>query len=62
MTLDDALNILADFHTRDDDVAGFRVHKMGIYGAHWSPSDYIEAWKTVRAYLHRSVEPGEQDQ
>lgn len=59
MTLDQALNILADFHTRDDDQVGFVVHmSAGHHYAPWrSDADYVTAWRTVRAHLRRSIEP-----
>lgn len=60
MTLDLALRVLADVHTRDDLQFGFIVSA----GAHpydhltpWSPSDYLEAWRVVRAHLGLQVEP-----
>jgi hypothetical protein len=56
MSLERALNILADFHTRDDSFAGFTVHQTG-YDMRWSQHDYVEAWKVVRVYIHRETEP-----
>lgn len=53
MELVEALHILADIHTRDDDRAGFVV----VAGAQWLPyvspwmqEQYVEAWKVVRQH------------
>ena len=60
MPLSKALHILADIHTRDDDVTGFTVqHGAGWhpYLSRWSQDDYIRAWAAVRAHIHLQTEP-----
>jgi hypothetical protein len=59
MTLEKALYILASTHTRDDDLMGFVVEWAPSPSYAWqhSQSDYIEAWKTVRAHIHFQTEP-----
>lgn len=47
MGLVDALRLLSDCHTRDDDLAGFVVHSHGDLMFH-SQADYIRAWEAVR--------------
>jgi hypothetical protein len=56
MELDLALVILADGHTRDDELAGFVVHQSRDTWSRWSDAEYIGAWKTVREYLHLPVQ------
>lgn len=58
MTLFDALRILANCHTRDDDWVGFCVESTV---APWSVSehsqgDYIKAWGVVREQMHMQTE------
>lgn len=60
MTLNEALSILADVHTRDDAYTGFVV----MAGATWRPHEYkcsqaqyILAWETVRKEIHLQTEP-----
>lgn len=59
MTLEKALHILANAHTRDDDLTGFVVEYVPSleYRVEFTRSDYIEAWKTVRAHIHLQTEP-----
>jgi len=57
--LDQALRILAEVHTDQDDVTGFVVH-MGAtpeMRAPWHHKHYAEAWKAVRAHLGLPVDP-----
>ena len=64
MKLKEALNVLADIHTRDNDFAGFTVHMCSsTFNAPWrTGSDYVEAWKTVRKHLGRNVDPAREDE
>jgi len=58
MPLGRALHILADIHTKDDDVTGFVVSMVGwshLYGV--SQPDYVRAWESVRAHIHLQTEP-----
>ena len=59
MTLDRALYILAQVHTRDDVQTGFNVQMgaMPDYFAPCSHSEYVEAWKAVREHVHLQTEP-----
>lgn len=55
-SLDEALTILADIHTRAD-ASGFSVNMAGdLVMSRWSRHDYIEAWEAVRAHLHRQAD------
>lgn len=60
MTLDQALHVLAEIHTKDDDATGFVL----LIGAHandyrtqWTQADHIEAWRVVRQHLHMQTQP-----
>lgn len=55
MDTDRALAILADSHTRDDDLVGFVVEAGGAPAPWISMSDYLEAWKVVRRHIGRQV-------
>jgi hypothetical protein len=59
MTLDKALHILAEVHTRDDDLTGFVVEWAPSPSFMWqfSKAEYFEAWRTVRAHIHYQTEP-----
>jgi hypothetical protein len=59
MTLNEALHILADHHTCDDDVTGYTVETTpkSWHASHWSQADYINAWRVVREHLHLQTEP-----
>ena len=59
VTLNEALRVLADFHTRDDAVTGFVVetHPRSFDASFWTQADYIQAWKLVRERLHMQTEP-----
>jgi hypothetical protein len=61
MSLDKALFILADTHTRDDDLAGFVVMAGARPEFRFSQSDYIQAWGTVRRHLHMPVDPKQEE-
>jgi hypothetical protein len=56
MTLIEALNILADSHTRDDHAVGFTVSAMADQ-FQASRAEYVEAWGVVRKHLGRPVRP-----
>lgn len=59
MTLYDALRVLAESHTRDDNQVGF-VIVAGIpspYTSRHSPEDYYTAWKVLREQLHMQTKP-----
>lgn len=56
MTLEHALRILADCHTRDDALSGFVV-EMSPH-MHWhSQHDYIQAWAELRKHIGLQVDP-----
>lgn len=59
MTLDEALQILAESHTRDDDFSGFTVESTRDPLGRWTRYEYVEAWKAVRQHLHLQTEPKE---
>lgn len=51
MSLDDAIDLILEMHTRDDDLAGFTL----MLGApapemHWRGADYLRAWRTLWRY------------
>src|SRR5262245_4845293 len=58
LTLFDALRLLADAHTRGNDVTGFVVETAA------SPvvdsKDYVRAWRTVREQLRLQTMPKEE--
>lgn len=56
MTLDRALVILADVHTRDDDLAGFLVEVGPTFMLRYGQDEYIEAWRIVREHIRRVEE------
>jgi hypothetical protein len=60
MTLDKALHILAEIHTRQDVRSGFciLVGASPETNAPWiKPSDYVAAWKAVREQLNLPTKP-----
>ena len=60
MTLDKALSILAEVHTRQDVRAGFciLVGASPETNAPWiKHSDYVAAWERVRDELHLPTKP-----
>ena len=57
MTLETALGLLADCHTRDDDLAGFVVFPPSDYRSGWHAQNYVTAWEVVRRHLCRNVSP-----
>lgn len=60
MTLFDALRILAETHTRDDDLTGFVIMSgAGPFSpmCPHPPGRYNEAWDTVREQLHMQTFP-----
>ena len=58
MTLYEALNVLADCHTRPDDLAGFTYNGVADTMMH-GHARHLEAWETVLRELGRlpPVEP-----
>lgn len=60
MTLDKALQVLADIHTKDDHQVGF-VFMVGATAQNgmtrWSVNDHLQAWRAVREHLHMQVDP-----
>jgi hypothetical protein len=57
MALAEALLLLADLFTRDDDRAGFVIVAGGRMDA-WRPQrDMVRAWAAVRRHLGLPVEP-----
>ncbi len=62
MSLDEAMHIITETHTRDDRQAGFVVEVGASYHSptcRWSPDEYMEAWRTMRRHLHLRTEPRE---
>lgn len=58
MTLNEALHILVQIHTRDDDGVGFTFSHIADVTLPWfSSTEYAEAWRTVREHLHLPTEP-----
>lgn len=60
MRLHEALRILADIHTKDDDQTGFVFlvgANAGDYRTSWSQAEHLEAWSVVRKHLHMQTEP-----
>ena len=58
MPLSKALYILADVHTRDDDVTGFVILAGATpHYSQWSTGDYMRAWEALRAHIHLQTEP-----
>lgn len=59
MPLSKALYILAEFHTKDDDLMGFviEMHPSDPYMnlTPFTRDDYYRAWESVRAHINRSV-------
>ena len=57
MTLDKALSILANVHTKEDYRVGFTVESSPSLPHRWSGYEYVTAWKTVRKHLHLPIDP-----
>lgn len=60
MPLSKAVYVLADIHTRDDNVTGFVVlggATPSMTGYKWTDSDYLRAWESLRAHSHMQIEP-----
>ena len=60
MELAEALDILANIHTRDDDAVGFVVlagAQWRPYESQWSQDQYIEAWGVVRRHTFMQTKP-----
>lgn len=60
MTLFEALHVLAETHTRDDDVTGFVIMVGASPASPMSPHPverYNEAWNIVREQLHMKTFP-----
>ena len=56
MTLTEALHVLTEIHTRDDDVTGFVV-MVGAGPQDFEQDRYLEAWRVVRQHIHKQTEP-----
>ena len=56
-TLDDALRVLADMHTRDDNRVGFTVSPSMLRFGPWSQTQYLAAFGIIRQHLHMQTEP-----
>ena len=56
MSLVQALSILVECHTRDDELTGYVVHG-GPYQRYVTQSDYLKAWASVRQAIGRETEP-----
>ncbi len=53
-----AVDFLADVHTKDDYQIGFCVQMGAVPNEMFHDHrQYIEAWKTVRKFTHRQIEP-----
>ena len=58
VTINEALRVLADMHTRDDDQVGFVVeYSPNPHLSFWTQDEYIKAWQMVRERLHMKTEP-----
>lgn len=60
MTLFEAIRILADTHTRDDDVTGFVIMVGASPHSMVNPHPierYNEAWRVLREQTHMQTEP-----
>ena len=55
----DALRILIEAHTRDDDRAGFTVHHCTIDPFYQGAPEYVSAWRIVREQMRCQTEPVE---
>lgn len=60
MSLEKACYVLAQAHTRDDDVAGYVVEMVssGFFSG-FSQADYVEAWGVIRGAAHLKTEAAE---
>lgn len=58
MTLDQAIRIVCDGHTRDDPRIGYTVESMPqVRFGPYSPEDYVKAWGVLRAHVHLPTKP-----
>jgi len=57
MTLQDALRLLAEVHTHDDDQTGFVVDMGAVPHSGYHSAHYVEAWAEVRKAAKLTVEP-----
>jgi len=55
VTLNEALRLLADCHTRSNNDIGFVVDPHP--GIELSKDEYRDAWRIVRDHLHMQTEP-----
>lgn len=63
MPLGQALYILADIHTRADDLVGFVIMSSARPEySRWTESEYIEAWKSVRHNIGLQVAEAESEE
>ncbi len=56
MPLAQALHILSEAHTRDDDLVGYTV-EVGVRYGRWDHGDYIKAWASVRHAIGKAAFP-----
>lgn len=61
MTLDTAIHILCEMHTRDDERVGVLVYPTASYEfRRFSQSDVIKAWGVLREHDHRPTAPAKE--
>lgn len=60
MELEEALHIIANIHTRDDEVTGFVVlagAQWRPFETQWSQEQYVKAWEVVRRHTFMQTKP-----
>lgn len=56
MTLLDALRVVAEIHTRDDDELGFLIEGRAApqpWHSHYARENYTQAWEIIRREAYR---------
>lgn len=51
MTIEEALNILCESHTRDHPELGYEIPMGALPPRYINQSDYVEAWGVVRKHI-----------
>lgn len=57
MSLCSAMSLLAEAHTRDDELVGFTIETFPHIGIRFGWAEYIEAWRAVREAVGRPTAP-----